>query len=597
MAISYVGGIVAAVAGSTSDTVISLSGTLTGGSDSSPSAGDLVVVTIAVGHTGDAVTTDIITADYTELTALTADDTRDIRLMTGYKFMGGTPDTDVTISGSDVTTAAMAYTVQVFRGVDISTPMDVAVVTATGLSLGRPDPDAITPVTDGAWIVVCTGATTTTSATFTYSDMTNVLSVYSNDTDDVIIGSGYNDTWTSGAFDPVASSTGSISVNDCWAAYTLALRPSSGTGVLDSDATATVTWGSRSTAASRQTIAATATASWNGASIARSNASITNTASVTWNGLANVFSAAAFSATAAASLTWNSRTFIGAPFSSVAVALQRWNGATINASAFDQDAVAEQRWNGASRIAAALTVDARAVLIWNGRSTISAACDIDAVASLTWNGEEVTNVEAAAAWSSTAAATASWNGASSNAAALSSTAVASVSWSGTGIFPGAVDIDAAASLTWTGVTLANASWESNAVSAQNWNGSATVSAAYQSTALAVLTWNGTATAESAWRADTLGVLEWEGFGEGTPTTEDATFQIVTTAFVEFTAEVIAAAAFDIEAVSTAAWSIPKPPPRVLDGRRLSHIEDGDEEDIMLFMAAINTYLEQEHDDY
>ena len=52
MAISYVGGVVAQRAGATSTTTQSINGTLTGGSNTAPSVGDLIVATLVVGSAG-----------------------------------------------------------------------------------------------------------------------------------------------------------------------------------------------------------------------------------------------------------------------------------------------------------------------------------------------------------------------------------------------------------------------------------------------------------------------------------------------------------------------------------------------------------------
>lgn len=225
MALSYVGGVTGTAAGSTTaDLTISLTG-LTGGSDSAPSEGDFVIVTVCIGASGETPATSLVTSGYTSLTQLFGDDTQDCFLQVHHKFMGSTPDTEVVVSRSGNINNALAVTVQVFRGVDPTTPMDVTPVSATGINTGRPNPGAITPVTSGAWIVVCSGSGTSTGVTFTYSYLTNLLTVNSSDADDATIGSGYYTGWTSGSYDPAASTTGSTSTFGAWCAYTLALRP------------------------------------------------------------------------------------------------------------------------------------------------------------------------------------------------------------------------------------------------------------------------------------------------------------------------------------------------------------------------------------
>lgn len=67
---------------------------------------------------------------------------------TYYKFMGATPDAEIDISSH----FTVPLVVQVFRGVDLANPFDVAVAIATGNS-STPDPPARTSLTDGAMSV------------------------------------------------------------------------------------------------------------------------------------------------------------------------------------------------------------------------------------------------------------------------------------------------------------------------------------------------------------------------------------------------------------------------------------------------------------
>src|SRR3990167_5514812 len=152
MAIAYVGGRTAGFAGTTSTQTVSL-GSLTGGDtgDTTPQAGDLVVVSYAVGSTVNrnmTISTPSGGAAYTLIgTELTASDTFDANLRCAYKFMGGTPDTNVTLSQTGSLSDAGRYTIDVFRGIDPTTPLDVAAVTATGTSSSAVNPGAITPTT------------------------------------------------------------------------------------------------------------------------------------------------------------------------------------------------------------------------------------------------------------------------------------------------------------------------------------------------------------------------------------------------------------------------------------------------------------------
>jgi hypothetical protein len=201
---------------------------LTGGSDAVPSAGDLVIVTCvtgsAAGNPAMAVTTP---GGYTALgqlnqSAVTADTSMDV----SYKIQPGTPETAVTIPGTTNNAWAEAYTIQVFRGVDPTTPMDVTPVSAGGTGTGRPDPGTIAFATAGAWTVICGGGAAGTGANYTApaNYTTNFITASGADTTDAMVGSGYN-TAPAASENPAAYTGGTTGANDSWTAYTLALRP------------------------------------------------------------------------------------------------------------------------------------------------------------------------------------------------------------------------------------------------------------------------------------------------------------------------------------------------------------------------------------
>lgn len=222
--IEYVGGYVQGFAGTTSNVVISLT-SLTGGIASAPAAGDLVIVYFG---TGSDVNRDLVVAGYTEIVELYSNDIYDTNLAVARKFMGGVPDTSFTLTGGTLDTSdAGAVAVQVWRGVDAVTPLDVTRTTATGINSVLCDPPAITPITPGA-IIVSGGAGAHDeegSQTYSSSDLTSFISVGRSDTNSVTIGLGYH-VWTSGAFNPAAFTfSGSDDTNFSWAAVTLALRP------------------------------------------------------------------------------------------------------------------------------------------------------------------------------------------------------------------------------------------------------------------------------------------------------------------------------------------------------------------------------------
>lgn len=226
MAITYVGGQVGGRAGATSTSAVTYA--LTGGSNSTPQAGDLVIITVVVASQARTPACAITTpATWTALTQINANGTTyDTSLNVSSKFMGGTPDTTFTLPSTGNVADAQRWTVQVWRGVDTGTPLDVAAVSASGTATGRPDPASITPTTSGAYVLICGGGAAATGAAYTApaNYTTGFLTGATVDTNDAMVGSGYR-AWTSGAEDPAAYTGGTTNAVDSWAAYTIALRP------------------------------------------------------------------------------------------------------------------------------------------------------------------------------------------------------------------------------------------------------------------------------------------------------------------------------------------------------------------------------------
>jgi len=236
VAISYVGGVVAGRTGNSNSTVdVSLSSGLTGGSNSGVSAGDLVIVTVC---TGSAARSSVVAvtspATYDNLTAQhTTATTYDTNVQVSYKFMPSTPDGVVTIPAQGNIADGQVYAVQVFRGVDSTTPLDVTPTYATGSGANnRPDPAAILPVTAGAWIVVTGGGASAAGGAYTTGTLTDFLNADGADTNDASLGVGYYDAWVSDSYDPVAFGGGSTNAANSWGATTIALRPAPETQAL-----------------------------------------------------------------------------------------------------------------------------------------------------------------------------------------------------------------------------------------------------------------------------------------------------------------------------------------------------------------------------
>lgn len=225
MAIQYVGGNTGVWAGAVSgNNTVSLTA-LTGGLSSSAAAGDIVIAVYVVGSTADrALTITDGTNNYTLVDSeLYSNGTSyDTNLRVAYKLLTAA-DASVTFGPTGNNADAGAAAVHVWRGVNSTTPLDVAAVPATGTGTGRPDAAAITPTTTGAEIIVAGGASAATGANFT-SSLSNFITTSSADTNDAMIGVGAFD-WTSGTYNPAAWTGGTTNAADSWAAMTIALRP------------------------------------------------------------------------------------------------------------------------------------------------------------------------------------------------------------------------------------------------------------------------------------------------------------------------------------------------------------------------------------
>lgn len=223
--IEYVGGAKVAFNGSTTvGGQLSLTG-LTGGIDTQPREGDLVIVLYANPGPADR-NVQITTADYIEIADLWADDNTDANLGVFRKFMGASPDTVIDVPATGNAGYGGVVIASVWRGVDPSTPLDVTSTTATGINTGQPTPPAITPATEGAFIVVaghgsCQDGTGNNAANFTNSDLTAFQTTFSPF---CAAGMGYKE-WTGGTFTPVIWGGGSANIRSAWAACTIALRP------------------------------------------------------------------------------------------------------------------------------------------------------------------------------------------------------------------------------------------------------------------------------------------------------------------------------------------------------------------------------------
>jgi hypothetical protein len=209
---------------STSNITVTLTG-LTGGSDTAPVEGDLVLVVRTWAGTADQSLTTSSTG-WTELVETYFNSTYDINMAIYWKIMGATPDTSMVVNGQGSTNDATAIAVQVYRGVDTTTPFDVTYTSASSTSSGIPNPPAITPVTENSIIVAAAGtAHNGGTDTFTASELSNFITVGSNSTNDATVGIGWY-PWETGSFNPAAwtfSQTDATTFTN--SSVTMALRP------------------------------------------------------------------------------------------------------------------------------------------------------------------------------------------------------------------------------------------------------------------------------------------------------------------------------------------------------------------------------------
>lgn len=228
--LTYVGGKLQGGNGSTSDISISLT-SLTGGTDSSPQAGDIVIIAAQLFNSSNLTYS---LTNYTQITDLyTTASNVIINLHVGYKIMGSTPDTTAVIfKGTQTLSYPYAVAIHVWRNFDATTPIDVTPTTTTSNSSIYVDPSALTPTTSGAKIIIAgagSGYATSPNGYYTTSYLSDFISqgyvqstYYSS-----IIGMG-DIPWTSGSYDPAAwSFSNSTLTYKAYAAVTFALRPES----------------------------------------------------------------------------------------------------------------------------------------------------------------------------------------------------------------------------------------------------------------------------------------------------------------------------------------------------------------------------------
>lgn len=166
---------------------------LAGGSDTSPSENDLVIVSAAC----EAISyPSISTSGYTALTSTYANDSYDVRATTRYKVMGATPDTSISVTGSgdaNGATAAMAF---VFRGIDTTTPINNHFYKHNQLNSVIPSFNNVTSGATSPKLIVCPFQSAHTIATsIEFTDVGGYFNdfhyITGNDSGDITVGMGY----------------------------------------------------------------------------------------------------------------------------------------------------------------------------------------------------------------------------------------------------------------------------------------------------------------------------------------------------------------------------------------------------------------------
>jgi hypothetical protein len=224
--ITYVGGKVAGRLGNNTPAIVSITD-LTGGIASAPAEDDVIILVVATGNSG---TTNLEgPGDFNQIASLFANDDIGTNLWVGYKYVGSTPDTTVTIPASGTTLAAQTYAIQVWRNVAGQSwnLFDGSATSSLTFNSARANPAAITTTTaNNVLLVIGAGAHERGANTYTASYLSNFLTVGSNDTYDSTIGFGSINQESPITYDPPAFTFDATdSTQYSAAAVTIALQP------------------------------------------------------------------------------------------------------------------------------------------------------------------------------------------------------------------------------------------------------------------------------------------------------------------------------------------------------------------------------------
>ena len=191
--------------------------------------GDILIVWAGFGNGSTDRNFDISgnnSGAFQEINDLYANKSNDVNAAAAYQIVGGTADTTITVTVNDginpIANAQLAIQILHYRGVNPTTPMDVAAIGVSGVDTAVSDPGAITPVTTGAKIIALYACSNQTPGDWTAPGNISNFDQIAN-ASRALIGSGDAD-WSGGTFNPDAA-TKAVDNRDTWAAITLALRP------------------------------------------------------------------------------------------------------------------------------------------------------------------------------------------------------------------------------------------------------------------------------------------------------------------------------------------------------------------------------------
>jgi hypothetical protein len=219
--LEFVGGNALTIFPSETTLTIPLTG-LSGGLDSAPSIGDVVIVCVGFKSSVDRT---LSSDTYTKLADLKAEGgEEDAQLGVFYKRLTDV-ETSTVITFNVSPNVSMRCAIHVWRNVDATNPIDVTTTTAIG-DVGVPNSPPITPVSNGA-VVIAVGSAAYGDeegvALTVPSGMTNFFTAQTNSNSGIAIASVL--TGTAQEYDPPSFGGGSLDDMNSFCAVSVALRP------------------------------------------------------------------------------------------------------------------------------------------------------------------------------------------------------------------------------------------------------------------------------------------------------------------------------------------------------------------------------------